>query len=101
MMRKFYAGNRGLWDYSGGVASNTKERHMAYPSAYTSTVAVPLPSEQTVQQVMGKSYDPERTLNVLKMFAGTEDLYEAIIGIVRAMFQTKGIDPRTREIIIL
>jgi hypothetical protein len=74
---------------------------MAYSTAYTSSVAIPLPSEQVVRQIMGKSYDPERTLNVLKMFAGTEDLYEATIGIVHAMFQAKGIDPRTREIIIL
>jgi hypothetical protein len=44
---------------------------MAYPTAYTSSVAIPLPSEQAVRQIMGKSYDPERTLNVLKMFAGT------------------------------
>ena len=74
---------------------------MAYPTAYTSAVAIPLPSEQVVRQIMGKSYDPERTLNVLKMFAGTEDLFEATIGIVRAMFHAKGIDPRTREMIIL
>jgi alkylhydroperoxidase family enzyme len=74
---------------------------MAYPADYTSAVAIPLPSEQIVQQIMGKSYDPVRTLNVLKMFAGTEDLYEATIGIVHAMFQTKGIDPGTREMIIL
>ena len=74
---------------------------MAYPTAYASTVAIPLPSEQTVQQIMGKSYQPEKTLNVLKMFAGTEDMFEATIGIVHAMFQAKGIDPRTREIIIL
>jgi alkylhydroperoxidase family enzyme len=74
---------------------------MAYPTAYTSKVKLPLPSEQTVRQVMGESYDPENTLNVLKMFAGTEDLYEATIGIVRAMFAARGIDPRTREMIIL
>jgi alkylhydroperoxidase family enzyme len=74
---------------------------MAYPTAYTSTVAIPLPSEQTVQQMFGKSYDPERTLNVLKMFAGTEDLCEATMGIVKAMFSAKGIDPKTREMIIL
>jgi alkylhydroperoxidase family enzyme len=74
---------------------------MAYPTAYTSTVAIPMPSEQVVQQIMGKSYDPVRTLNVLKMFAGTDDLYEATIGIVHAMFQAKGIDPKTREMIIL
>jgi hypothetical protein len=35
------------------------------------------------------------------MFAGTEDLCEATIGIVKAMFQAKGVDPRTREMIIL
>ena len=74
---------------------------MAYPTAYTSTVAIILPSEQAVRQVIGKSYDPDKTLNVLKMFAGTEDLHEATIGIVKAMFQAKGIDPRTREMIIL
>src|ERR1700691_2013871 len=74
---------------------------MAYPTAETSTVAGALPSEQTIQQMIGESYDPERTLNVLKMFAGTEDLYEATIGIVKAMFAAKGIDPRTREMIIL
>ena len=33
---------------------------MAYPIAYTSSVAIPLPSEQAVRQIMGKSYDPER-----------------------------------------
>ena len=74
---------------------------MAYPTAYASTVAIPLPSEPVVQKIMGKSYDPERTLNVLKMFAGTDDLFEPTIGIVHAMFQAKGIDPRTREMIIL
>jgi alkylhydroperoxidase/carboxymuconolactone decarboxylase family protein YurZ len=74
---------------------------MAYPTAYASTVAIPLPSEQTVEQMIGKSYNPEKALNVLKMFAGTEDMFEATIGIVKAMFQAKGIDPKTRQMIIL
>jgi alkylhydroperoxidase family enzyme len=84
-----------------GTGLNAGRELMAYPTAYASTVAIPLPSEQTVQQMFGKSYDPERTLNVLKMFAGTEDMFEATIGIVKAMFQAKGIHPRTREMIIL
>ena len=33
---------------------------MAYPTAYTSTVAIPLPSEQAVRQIIGKSYDPDK-----------------------------------------
>ncbi len=74
---------------------------MAYPTAYACTVAIPLPSEQTVQHMIGKSYDPEKVLNVLKMFAGTEGMFEATIGIVKAMFQAKGIDPKIREMIIL
>src|SRR4029077_10286041 len=74
---------------------------MAYPTAYTSALAITLPPEEVVRQIMGKSYDPVRTLNVLKMFAGTDDLYEATIDLVHAMFQAKGIDPRTREMIIL
>ena len=74
---------------------------MAYPTAYASRVAIPLPSEQTVQQIMGKTYDAEKTLNVLKMFAETEDMYEATIGIVKTMFQVKGVDPKIREMIIL
>jgi 4-carboxymuconolactone decarboxylase len=74
---------------------------MTYPTAYASTVTVPLPSEQTVQKMMGESYDREKTLNVLKMFAGTEDLFDATMGIVKAMFSAKGIDPKTREMIIL
>src|ERR1700691_5419028 len=74
---------------------------MAYPTAYTSSVAIPLPSEQAVRQVMGKSYDPERTLNVLKMFSRTEDQYEATMAIVKARFAAKGIDPKIREMIIL
>jgi hypothetical protein len=34
---------------------------MAYTTTYTSTVAVPLPAEQTVQQMFGVSSDPEKT----------------------------------------
>jgi alkylhydroperoxidase family enzyme len=74
---------------------------MTFPTAYASAVAIPLPSEQTVAQVMGKSYDPEKTLNVLKMFAGTEDMFESTIGIVKTMFQVRGVDPKIREMIIL
>jgi alkylhydroperoxidase family enzyme len=83
------------------VTFKHQERAMAYPTAYTSTVAIPLPSDQVVRQIIGKSYDPGKTLNVLKMFAGTEDMFEATIGLVKAVFQAKGVDPKIREMIIL
>jgi hypothetical protein len=47
------------------LALNAKERTMAYPTAYTSAVAIPLPSKQAVRQIMGKSHDPRGSLNVL------------------------------------
>jgi hypothetical protein len=74
---------------------------MAKPAHYTSKVAIPLPSDEAVRRIMGNSFNPEKTLNVIKMFAGTEDMFEATIGLVKAIFQTQGIDPRIREMIIL
>ena len=71
------------------------------PTEYTSRVSIPLPPDDAVRKVIGDSYDPAKTLNVIKMFAGTEDLYAATIGLVQAVFETKGIDPKKREMIIL
>jgi alkylhydroperoxidase family enzyme len=74
---------------------------MAKPTAYTTKVAVPLPDEADIAKVIGDGYDSDTTLNVLKMFAGTEDIYPALIGMVQAMFGTSGIDAKHREVIIL
>jgi hypothetical protein len=43
---------------------------MAAPSADPSLVTVSLPSEDELARVIGKSYDRDKTLNVIKMFAG-------------------------------
>ena len=77
------------------IPATTQQAH------YTPKVAIPLPPEAAIREIIGKSYDPEKTLNVLKMFAGTEDMYGATIGLVKAIFQAKGIDPKIREMIIL
>jgi alkylhydroperoxidase family enzyme len=74
---------------------------MANPAHHTPRVTIPLPSDEEVRRIIGKSYDPEKTLNVIKMFAGTEDMFDATIGLVKAIFQTQGIDPKLREMIIL
>jgi hypothetical protein len=44
---------------------------MAVPSADPSLVTVPLPSEEELTRVIGKSYDSDKTLNVIKIFART------------------------------
>jgi alkylhydroperoxidase family enzyme len=64
-------------------------------------VAVPLPDEDSVRAVVGDGYDPATTLNVVRMFAGTEEFYPALIGMVKAVFGTPDIDARHREVIIL
>jgi len=74
---------------------------MTGPANYTSKVSIPLPSDDAVRRVIGNSYSPEKTLNVIKMFAGTEDMFTATIGLVKAIFQTQGVDPKLREMIIL
>jgi alkylhydroperoxidase family enzyme len=67
----------------------------------TPQVAIPLPSDEAIRRIIGKSYDPKKTLNVIKMFAGTEDMFDATIGLVKAIFNAQGVDPKTREMIIL
>ncbi len=63
--------------------------------------AIPLPSEQTISQVIGKAYDPDKTLNVVKMFAGTGDLFTATNGLTQAIFQAQDVDAKMRELIIV
>ncbi|MFJ9212929.1 carboxymuconolactone decarboxylase [Streptomyces sp. L-9-10] len=74
---------------------------MAVPTPYTSTVRVPLPEEADIARVIGDGYDPDTTLHVVKMFAGTHDMYPALMGMVKAVFGASGIDARHREVIIL
>lgn len=74
---------------------------MASPANYTTSVAVPLPTDAEIRAVIGESYDPDQTLNVAKMFAGTEELFPALVGMVKAVFGTPAIDDRHREMIIL
>ena len=59
---------------------------MAKPTHYTSKIAIPLPSEEAVRRIIGNSYNAEKTLNVIKMFAGTEDMYEATVALVKAIW---------------
>jgi hypothetical protein len=74
---------------------------MSAPTAYKESVTVPLPSDSDIRAVIGEDYDPATELNVLKMFAGTEEFYPALVGMVRAIFGTPDIDDKHREMIIL
>ena len=74
---------------------------MAIPRQYTQSVVVPLPKDEEIRAVVGDFYDPDRALNVIKAMAGTEDMYPALIGMVKAIFGTPTIDDKHREIIIL
>ncbi len=74
---------------------------MAIPREYTESVVVPLPTDTEARTVIGDSYDPEEALNVIKMMAGTEDMYPALVRMVKAIFGTPTIDDKHREMIIL
>ena len=74
---------------------------MAEPTPYQTQVTVPLPSDEDYRKVVGQSYDSGKTLNVLKMLAGTEDMFEPTVGLIKAVFSAEGIDPKLRQMIIL
>jgi hypothetical protein len=74
---------------------------MTLPSPDSSLVSVPLPSEEELKRVIGNSYDSNKSLNVMKMFAGTEEMYRAVVGFIRSVFQARDIGPKVREMIVL
>ena len=74
---------------------------MSAPTTYKQSVAVALPSDGDIRAVMGEDYNPDTTLNVIKMFAGTEEMYPALVGMVRTIFGTPDINDKHREMIIL
>lgn len=74
---------------------------MTVPRTNRSLVTVPLPSEEELTRVIGTSYNSDKTLNVIRMFAGTDDMYPAVIGFIMAVFQAQGVNPKLREMIVL
>ena len=64
-------------------------------------LAIPLPSEATVSQLIGPSYDASRTLNAVKMLAGAGDLAGPAISLMHAVFKAADVDAKTRELIIV
>ena len=74
---------------------------MPGPTPYNYLVSIPLPADDKIREVLGASYDPAKALNVVKMFAGCEDMCPATLGLVKAVFAAEGVDPRIRQTIIL
>jgi alkylhydroperoxidase family enzyme len=74
---------------------------MTLPNPELSTLAVPLPSEEDLRRVIGPQYDAHKTLNVIKMFAGTEDMFPAVLAFIQAVFRATDVDPCLREMIVL
>jgi hypothetical protein len=71
------------------------------PSNYTSNIAIPLPSDEVLKGVIGENYDSAEVLNVIKMMARTQVMFEAETGFIMAMFQARVVDSRVREMIVL
>ncbi|UAJ10577.1 carboxymuconolactone decarboxylase family protein [Glacieibacterium megasporae] len=74
---------------------------MISSSLYAAKTSVPIPDDDLIREVIGPSYNAATTLNVVKMMAGTEDMFDATVGLVKAVFAAQGVDPRIRQMIIL
>ncbi|WP_242138792.1 carboxymuconolactone decarboxylase family protein [Sphingomonas sp. TREG-RG-20F-R18-01] len=74
---------------------------MTFPTRYAAAVAVPLPDDDVIRPVIeayyGSAYQPDTTLNVVKMFAGTGAHFAGVIDTVNAIFGPEGIDPKHRQ----
>lgn len=79
----------------------TRTSAMTFPTSYAAAVAVPLPDDTVIKPVIeayyGGAYQPDTTLNVVKMFAGTGAHFAGVIDTVNAIFGPEGINPKHRQ----
>lgn len=73
----------------------------SYPGNYKETIRVPLPTYREIGLMRSLGMKWGTDLNVSRMFAGTGDMFKPIVGLIRAIFETKGVDAQARELIIL
>lgn len=71
------------------------------PAGRRHRVAVPLPADADLSPATAGRLAALPPLNVTRMLANTEDMYEAVLGLVRAVFTARDVTPRLREIITL
>ena len=78
---------------------------MNIPTTYAATVTVPLPDDDVIKGVIeayfGGTYQPDATLNVVKMFAGTGAHFPGVIDTVKAIFGPEGINPKHRQMCMM
>ena len=71
------------------------------PSGYSTSVVIPLPTDEQLGTEPVAKLKPANDLNFARMLAGTADMFDGAAGLVQAVFQAKDIDPKMRELIIL
>jgi len=64
-------------------------------------VAIPLPTDAELPADVLATLAASPPINVLRMFAGTQEMFPALMAMVKAIFYSKDIAPRLRETIVL
>ena len=71
------------------------------PLSYSSSEAIPLPSDHDLGFLHAQAVKLSGDLNVSRTLAGTGNLFLPAAAFVKALFSTGGIDPKIRELIVL
>ncbi|MBV9970064.1 MAG: carboxymuconolactone decarboxylase family protein [Xanthobacteraceae bacterium] len=64
-------------------------------------VVVPLPADHELSEKSAAILASHPPINVLRMFALTDDMLPAVLGMIGALFTAEGIAPHAREIMVL
>jgi hypothetical protein len=70
-------------------------KHLGY------AVAIPLPTDAELSKEIAATLAANPPINVLRMFAGSGDMFPAVLAMIKAVFYAADINPRLREIIVL
>jgi 4-carboxymuconolactone decarboxylase len=70
-------------------------KHLGY------AVAIPLPTDAELPKEIAATLAANPPINVLRMLAGSGDMFPAVLAMIKAVFYAADINPRLREIIVL
>ena len=70
-------------------------------SSYWAPVAVAFPDEAEFLAAAGTPHDPDRTLGLVRMLAGTGEMFAPALALMKAVFAEDGLDPKLRQVLML
>jgi alkylhydroperoxidase family enzyme len=72
-----------------------------YRSDYSETVCIPLPKDDELTADSRQMMEKALPIHIARMFAGTDDMFAGVVGLIGAVFRATGIEAKSHLLLTL